>query len=55
MSNQRRASGCMFGLAYGDALGRHTEFKRYDEIVAIDGPAGPRRLQGDPALVTDDT
>ncbi|HEV2347820.1 MAG TPA: ADP-ribosylglycohydrolase family protein [Actinocrinis sp.] len=55
MSNQRRASGCMFGLAYGDALGRHTEFKRYDEIVAIYGPAGPRRLQGDPALVTDDT
>jgi len=55
MSELRQASGCMFGLAYGDALGRPTEFKRYEEIVAVYGPSGPRYLQGDPALVTDDT
>jgi len=55
MSELRRASGCMFGLAYGDALGKPTEFKRYEEIVAVYGPGGPRYLQGDPALVTDDT
>ena len=36
MSGQRRASGCMFGLAYGDAPGRATEFKTYDQ--ALDEP-----------------
>ncbi|MBS2966219.1 ADP-ribosylglycohydrolase family protein [Actinocrinis puniceicyclus] len=45
----------MFGLAYGDALGKPTEFMRYDEIVAAYGPGGPQALEGDPALVTDDT
>ncbi|MEV6342178.1 ADP-ribosylglycohydrolase family protein [Actinoplanes sp. NPDC051851] len=51
----RAASGSMFGLAYGDALGKPTEFMRYPEIVARYGPGGPRRLVGEPALVTDDT
>nr|WP_307874788.1 ADP-ribosylglycohydrolase family protein [Frankia nepalensis] len=55
MNRRLSASGCMFGLAYGDALGRPTEFKRYEEIVAVYGPGGPRELTGDPALVTDDT
>jgi ADP-ribosylglycohydrolase len=45
----------MFGLAYGDALGKPTEFMRYEEIVAAYGPGGPQALEGDPALVTDDT
>ena len=45
----------MFGLAYGDALGKPTEFQDYDTIVATYGPGGPRELTGDPALVTDDT
>ncbi|GIF16954.1 hypothetical protein Ate01nite_69860 [Actinoplanes teichomyceticus] len=45
----------MFGLAYGDALGKPTEFMSYPAIVARYGPAGPRRLEGEPALVTDDT
>jgi ADP-ribosylglycohydrolase len=51
----RRASGSLFGLAYGDALGKPTEFQDYDTIVAAYGPGGPRELTGDPALVTDDT
>jgi ADP-ribosylglycohydrolase len=51
----RNASGALFGLAYGDSLGKPTEFQTYAEIVAEYGPAGPRALQGQPALVTDDT
>lgn len=50
-----RASGCLFGLAYGDALGAPTEFLTVDQIVARYGADGPRGLTGDPALVTDDT
>jgi ADP-ribosylglycohydrolase len=49
------ASGALFGLAYGDALGKPTEFQTYAEIVAEYGPHGPRELTGNPALVTDDT
>jgi ADP-ribosylglycohydrolase len=45
----------MFGLAYGDALGKPTEFMDYPAIVSRYGPDGPRRLEGEPALVTDDT
>ncbi|MCW3844069.1 ADP-ribosylglycohydrolase family protein [Micromonospora yasonensis] len=54
-SPPRRASGSLFGLAYGDALGKPTEFLTVTEIVRRYGPAGPRELAGDPALVTDDT
>ncbi|MFJ8577428.1 ADP-ribosylglycohydrolase family protein [Micromonospora sp. NPDC093277] len=54
-SAPRRASGSFFGLAYGDALGKPTEFLTVAEIVRRYGPAGPRELTGDPALVTDDT
>ena len=50
-----RASGSLFGLAYGDALGRPTEFLSVPQIVQRYGPTGPRDLSGDPALVTDDT
>lgn len=49
------ASGCLFGLAYGDALGKPTEFRTVAEIVDRYGSGGPRELEGDPALVTDDT
>lgn len=55
MSGRRRASGALFGLAFGDALGAPTEFRTVAEIAARYGPAGPRDLEGDPALVTDDT
>ena len=51
----RRATGSLFGLAYGDALGKPTEFLRVPEIIERYGPGGPRDLEGDPALVTDDT
>lgn len=50
-----RATGCLLGLAYGDALGAPTEFMTVDEIVARYGPEGPQELEGDPALITDDT
>ncbi|GIJ29286.1 hypothetical protein Vqi01_44480 [Micromonospora qiuiae] len=51
----RRAAGSLFGLAYGDALGKPTEFLSVAEIDRRYGPAGPRELVGDPAPVTDDT
>ncbi|MFI0791324.1 ADP-ribosylglycohydrolase family protein [Micromonospora rubida] len=54
-SSLRRASGSLFGLAYGDALGRPTEFLTVAEIRRRYGPFGPRALEGHPALVTDDT
>ncbi|SCG57227.1 ADP-ribosylglycohydrolase family protein [Micromonospora halophytica] len=54
-SSLRRASGSLFGLAYGDALGKPTEFLTVAEIHRRYGPTGPRELEGDPALVTDDT
>ncbi len=51
----RNAAGSLFGLAYGDALGKPTEFSDYPTIVAAYGAGGPRELVGEPALVTDDT
>ena len=51
----RNAAGSLYGLAYGDSLGKPTEFQEYAEIVARYGPGGPTELTGDPALVTDDT
>jgi ADP-ribosylglycohydrolase len=50
-----KASGCLFGLAFGDALGKPTEFLTVAEIRDRYGSDGPRELVGDPALVTDDT
>ncbi|CCH16441.1 ADP-ribosylglycohydrolase family protein [Micromonospora lupini] len=54
-SSRLRASGSLFGLAYGDALGKPTEFLTVAEIQRRYGPTGPRELAGEPALVTDDT
>jgi ADP-ribosylglycohydrolase len=51
----KNASGTLFGLAYGDALGKPTEFQTYAEIIAVYGADGPRQPAGNPALVTDDT
>ncbi|NYI06219.1 ADP-ribosylglycohydrolase family protein [Allostreptomyces psammosilenae] len=51
----QRASGCVFGLAYGDALGGPVEFAQFGRIVERYGVGGPRELEGDPARVTDDT
>lgn len=50
-----RASGTLFGLACGDALGAPTEFLTVPEIERRYGAGGPRDLAGDPAPVTDDT
>ncbi|HEX4789932.1 MAG TPA: ADP-ribosylglycohydrolase family protein [Actinospica sp.] len=49
-----RIAGSLFGLAYGDALGKPTEFLTVDEIVRHFGADGPTDLP-EPALVTDDT
>lgn len=51
----KRASGTLFGLAFGDALGAPTEFLDLATIEARYGAGGPRTLVGDPVLVTDDT
>lgn len=50
-----RASGALFGLALGDALGAETEFLSVKEIHRRFGPAGPDLPVGAPAPVTDDT
>jgi ADP-ribosylglycohydrolase len=42
-------------MAFGDALGARTEFLSLEEILLQFPPAGPTALEGNPALVTDDT
>jgi ADP-ribosylglycohydrolase len=51
----QRASGSLFGMAFGDALGAKTEFLSVDEILRYFPPTGPQEPPGNPALVTDDT
>ncbi|WP_194893443.1 ADP-ribosylglycohydrolase family protein [Catenulispora pinisilvae] len=48
------ATGSMFGLAFGDCMGKPTEFQRFEEIVQLYGPAGPSDLSRG-GYVTDDT
>ncbi len=55
ISITQRASGCLFGLAFGDALGADTEFMNVNEILRSYPPHGPLQIKGNPALVTDDT
>src|SRR5579885_3687984 len=55
MTTTHRASGALFGMAYGDALGAPTEFLSVERILQRFPPAGPTAPAGDPALVTDDT
>lgn len=53
---KRSASGCLFGLALGDALAAPVEFIRSVEAIRESyGPEGPLAPEGDPARVTDDT
>lgn len=54
-NSTQRASGSLFGLAFGDALGAATEFMNVDEIIRRFPPDGPHDLTGRPARVTDDT
>jgi len=51
----KRASGCLFGMAFGDALGARTEFMSVDQILRKYPPNGPEQIEGNPALVTDDS
>src|SRR4051794_16085255 len=55
IAKTKRASGCLFGLALGDALGAPTEFRSLDAIWTLFGPDGPSEPPGNPARVTDDT
>ncbi|HEX8283473.1 MAG TPA: ADP-ribosylglycohydrolase family protein [Pyrinomonadaceae bacterium] len=55
VSREDRVAGCLFGLAFGDALGAPTEFLTVAEILGRWPPDGPGELEGDPARVTDDT
>jgi ADP-ribosylglycohydrolase len=55
VTGKGRASGSLYGLAFGDALGAPTEFMPYQQIIDVYGPGGPRDLTGRPARVTDDT
>src|SRR5713101_8233435 len=56
ITSTKRASGCLFGLAFGDALGAATEFVRsVNEILRRFPPQGPLEPVGNPARVTDDT
>jgi ADP-ribosylglycohydrolase len=50
-----RMKGCMYGLAFGDALASSTEFLSVNEIIRRWPPDGPKDLYGNPSLVTDDT
>ncbi len=55
MPTAQRASGVLFGMAFGDALGARTEFLTVERILQHFPPAGPVAPEGSPALVTDDT
>lgn len=55
VSREDRVVGCLFGLAFGDALGGPAEFLTVAEILSRWPPAGPGELTGRPARVTDDT
>src|SRR5688572_17412935 len=55
LSRESRVAGCLFGLAFGDALGAPTEFLGVGEILRRWPPAGPSEPSGDPFRVTDDT
>jgi ADP-ribosylglycohydrolase len=54
-TSQQRASGSLFGMAFGDALGAGTEFLTVEKILERFPPAGPLEPSGNPARVTDDT
>ena len=51
----KRASGSLFGLALGDALGADTEFLSYDAILRRFPVDGPQMPADNPIRVTDDT
>lgn len=54
MTDSKIAS-CLFGMAFGDALGAETEFLDMHSILQKYPQGGPHAPTGIPALVTDDT
>ena len=50
-----RVAGCLYGMAFGDALGRETEFLDYEGIRHRFPPNGPSEPAGEQFRVTDDT
>lgn len=54
MSDSKIAS-CLFGMAFGDALGAETEFLDMQAIMHKYPQGGPQAPTGHPAQVTDDT
>ena len=55
MDRLDKIRGCLFGTAFGDALGAPTEFLDTAAILTRWPPHGPTELLGRPARVTDDT
>ena len=55
MSTLAQLKSCLYGLAFGDALGKDTEFMDVDSIYQQWPPAGPTDLPKPIAQVTDDT
>src|SRR5262249_10312556 len=55
MGSNSKTAGCLFGLAFGDALGAPAEFMSYEQIIRRCPAGGPADLDGDPIRVTDDT
>ncbi len=53
--DSERVQGCLFGMAFGDALGADTEFLNVAGILKRYPPTGPQDISGNPARVTDDT
>lgn len=47
--------GCLFGSAFGDALGAPTEFMSVNAILRRWSPDGPTDFESNPIRVTDDT
>jgi len=54
-THSQKASGCLFGMALGDALAAPTEFMSVEAILQRYPPGGPEAPKGNPSLVTDDT
>ena len=51
-----RIAGCLFGMAFGDALAAPVEFSSSVKLIVEKYPPdGPHDLKGNPSLVTDDT
>lgn len=53
--DRNHISGCLVGMALGDALGAETEFLNVEGILNRFPPNGPQQPEGNPARVTDDT